>query len=49
MAKESQAIKDWNKCVRRAKKTLGLPADSFTMLSGEVLRRAMKAYCAMGY
>lgn len=49
MKKESQAIKDWKKCVRRAKKTLGLPVDSYVILSGKVLQRAMKAYCAMGY
>lgn len=47
--KETQANKDWEKCVKRAKRSLGIPTDKYMMLSGAVLKRAMLAYCAMGY
>jgi hypothetical protein len=47
--RETQAIKDWNKCVRRAKKKLGKGEDSWGILTGAVLKEAMRCYCAMGY
>lgn len=47
--KETKAIQDWNTCVKRAKKKLGKGEDSWGILSGAVLREAMRCYCAMGY
>ena len=47
--KETKAITDWKKCVRRAKKKLQKGTDSWGILSGEVLKEAMRCYCAMGY
>ena len=49
MVKETQAIKDWKKCVKRAKKNLGIPTDSFIMVNGKLLKEAQKCYCAIGY
>ncbi len=47
--KETKAIQDWNTCVKRAKNKLGKGEDSWGILSGAVLREAMRCYCAMGY
>ncbi len=47
--KETKAILDWNKCVKQAKKKLGKGEDSWGILSGAVLKEAMRCYCAMGY
>ena len=49
MVKETQAIKDWKKCIKRAKKNLGIPTDSFVMVKGKLLKEAQKCYCSIGY
>lgn len=49
MRKETQAMKDWARCVKSAKKKLGKGTDSWGILSGAVLKEAMRTYCAMGY
>ena len=47
--KESQAIRDWKKCIKKAKKKLGIPTDQFVLVKGKLLKEAMKCYCASGY
>lgn len=42
------AIQDWQKCIVKAKKKLGI-GDKFVLIKGRLLREAQKAYCAMGY
>ncbi len=42
-------VEDWKKCVRQAKRRLGIPVDSFIMVKGRLLKEAQKCYCAMGY
>ena len=49
MTKETQAIKDWKKCVKKAMKKMGIPLDSFVLVKGKLLKEAMKCYCAIGY
>ena len=49
LKKETKAIQDWKICVRRSKQKLGKGEDSWGILSGAVLKEAMKCYCAMGY
>jgi hypothetical protein len=43
-----QAIKDWNACVKKAKKKFPNQG-KFMLLKGPLLKEAMKCYCAMGY
>ena len=47
--KETQAIKEWKKCVRKAKKKLRIPAGQFVLIKDKLLKEAMKCYCASGY
>jgi len=42
-------IRDWNICVRKAKKNLGIPRDSFMIVKGQLLRETQRLFCAMGY
>ena len=44
----TDAIRDWQKCVRKAKKKLGI-TDKFVLIKGKLLKEVQKAYCAMGY
>jgi len=42
-------MRDWNKCIRKAKKNLGIPRDSFVIVKGQLLRESQRIFCAMGY
>jgi len=42
-------LRDWNSCVRKAKKKLGIPLDSFVLVKGKLLKETQKRFCAMGY
>ena len=48
-SKPKAPITDWKKCVKMAKKRLGMDADSFVLVKGALLKEAQKCYCAMGY
>lgn len=43
------SVEDWTKCVKRAKKVVRQPPNTYTMIKGPVLKTAQKCYCAMGY
>lgn len=43
-----QAIKDWNACVKKAKKKFPTQG-KFVLIKGPILKETMKCYCAMGY
>lgn len=45
----TKALRDWNKCVMMAKKSLGYPIDSFVIVKGRVLKKAMEFYYNLGY
>lgn len=47
--KEPKAESDWMKCVNSAKKTLGIPKNTYVIIQGKLLRETQKCYCAMGY
>jgi hypothetical protein len=47
--KDQQVMKDWKKCVKKAKSKTGVPKDSFTLIKGATLKEAQKCFCAMGY
>jgi hypothetical protein len=49
MGSKPQVIKDWELCVKLAKKKLGVPEDKFVMIKGSLLKEAQKCFCAMGY
>lgn len=49
MSKVPQAIVDWEKCVKLAKKKLGVPVDKYGFIEKKVLLEAQRCYCAMGY
>jgi len=43
-------FKDWNKCIRFAKKKMGKATDSFGILKNKkLIETAKKCYCAMGH
>ena len=42
------ATEAWKACVKKAKKKFGITA-KFTLIKGEVLKEAQRAYCAMGF
>lgn len=47
--KETKAIHDWQVAVKLAKLNVAKGEDSWGILSGAVLKEAMRCYCAMGY
>jgi hypothetical protein len=42
-------LDEWSKCVRQAKKKLGVPTDSFVMVTGKLIKEARYSYCAKLY
>jgi hypothetical protein len=38
-------MNSWDKAVKEAKKRLGIPADSFIIVKGKLLKEAQKIYC----
>ena len=44
----TDAVKDWNACVEKAKKNLRITS-KFVMVKGKLLAEAQRCYCAMGY
>lgn len=42
-------LRDWNRCVKKAKRNMGIPRDSFIMVKGSLLRETQRLFCAMGY
>ena len=49
MEKPPQAVKDWQACVKKAKKKHNVPIDSWSVLNPKVYKTAVKCYCSMGY
>lgn len=47
--KKNTALADWKKCIKLAKKRLGIDENSFVMVKGALLKEAQRCYCAMGY
>jgi hypothetical protein len=47
--KTAAARVDWEECVKKAKKKLGVPVSSWGIVQGKVLKVAMRYYCEMGY
>jgi len=42
-------LRDWNRCIKQAKKSLGIPTDSFIIVKGKLLKETQRRFCAMGY